>query len=931
MKHWRMPATTAAAIVSPTASADRCAAFAEEVARVCRERGSWRRRLEWVRDLVRDGRAADPTLLAYLGVFLKLVATGSIAGKEDGGHFRPSHHAELGLEIERMLLQGAGRDRRAAARGILRWLPSHDLPFRRAEPLTRIRDIAHRNDIPHALKDEIKHTLQNKLHRSAGPEDLKTSADLLARFTQAGADYPEAFVAEFRRFHEELTAFFNAGSVEQDLASLLPELRSPAAEIAKELLDVLPSSVESAGRLDRELALVTRLRKAIDWAFTDADSPIAQKLRLVDLKLNERAFVLLAERTNHIEAGHDSPSKPPSESSTIYSLLALLAESAEQLALSGVEAEFMDILAVAARPANQVDANTRTASEADDATSASDQRLRLARADADATSDADQRLRLARARFQTARTVLGWYADRVLADCAAFATELGRRLQIPPYVAEQFAAREIRGNLAFQLSRLMDRGLALTAEALHLSTWQAVVPGNAQGRLLSVERLEQLPPGSEPTILLVSQLDGDEELPAQVRGVLVGHDLPHLSHVAIRARQAGVAMAARRDSRQLEDALVARLGRPAAVTIDDEGVSLGPVREQEVVQESVRSDGRARLGPVSSTSELVLLALDQAELDNAGGKAWGAGRLAALAARGGFHTPAGFVVPFGVMERCLATNPRSEGEQQSSLATLDEPAREHDWPDAAARLQQTIETTPLPELLLRQLDQRAADFARGFDRLAVRSSSNAEDRQGAVGAGLFESVIGVRAQDLPSALRRVWASLYGRRALAACRGSQAQPRDLRMAVLIQPVVPAELSFVMYTRSPFAANPDDAYVELAAGLGETLAGATGEGSPYRLCLDRTGRRQHRLTSYLSYPEAVLLEQDGQVRRRATRFHELRFERDPAWRHELAERLLAAADSVERELGGPQDIEGAVVGDELWLLQARPAALATEGTP
>jgi hypothetical protein len=30
------------------------------------------------------------------------------------------------------------------------------------------RDIAHRNDIPQDLKNEIKHTLQNKLHRSAG-------------------------------------------------------------------------------------------------------------------------------------------------------------------------------------------------------------------------------------------------------------------------------------------------------------------------------------------------------------------------------------------------------------------------------------------------------------------------------------------------------------------------------------------------------------------------------------------------------------------------------------------------------------------------------------------------------------------------------------------------------------------------------------------
>jgi hypothetical protein len=34
-------------------------------------------------------------------------------------------------------------------------------------PLTRIRDIAHRNDIPHDLKQEIKHTIQVLPHFSA--------------------------------------------------------------------------------------------------------------------------------------------------------------------------------------------------------------------------------------------------------------------------------------------------------------------------------------------------------------------------------------------------------------------------------------------------------------------------------------------------------------------------------------------------------------------------------------------------------------------------------------------------------------------------------------------------------------------------------------------------------------------------------------------
>ena len=33
----------------------------------------------------------------------------------------------------------------------------------------------YRSDIPKHLKDDIKHNLQNKLHRCAGPEDLVTA------------------------------------------------------------------------------------------------------------------------------------------------------------------------------------------------------------------------------------------------------------------------------------------------------------------------------------------------------------------------------------------------------------------------------------------------------------------------------------------------------------------------------------------------------------------------------------------------------------------------------------------------------------------------------------------------------------------------------------------------------------------------------------
>ncbi|QHN94555.1 Phosphoglucan, water dikinase [Arachis hypogaea] len=78
-------------------------------------------------------------------------------------------------------------------------------------PLTRIRDISHRNDIPYDLKLQIKHTIQNKLHRNGGPEDLVATEAMLAKITKNPREYNQAFVEQFKIFHQELKDFFNVG------------------------------------------------------------------------------------------------------------------------------------------------------------------------------------------------------------------------------------------------------------------------------------------------------------------------------------------------------------------------------------------------------------------------------------------------------------------------------------------------------------------------------------------------------------------------------------------------------------------------------------------------------------------------------------------------------------------------------------------------
>lgn len=67
--------------------------------------------------------------------------------------------------------------------------------------------------------------------------------------------------------------------------------------------------------------------------------------------------------------------------------------------------------------------------------------------------------------------------------------------------------------------------------------------GSVTGKLVEVQRIE---PGavktdaSEDVILLVHEASGDEEVTAAgvpLRGVILAHSLPHLSHLGVRARQ----------------------------------------------------------------------------------------------------------------------------------------------------------------------------------------------------------------------------------------------------------------------------------------------------------------------------------------------------------------------------------------------------------
>jgi pyruvate,water dikinase len=172
----------------------------------------------------------------------------------------------------------------------------------------------------------------------------------------------------------------------------------------------------------------------------------------------------------------------------------------------------------------------------------------------------------------------------------------------------------------------------------------------------------------------------------------------------------------------------------------------------------------------------------------------------------------------------------------------------------------------------------------GNDAVAVRSSGTAEDLAGASYAGQYETVLGAKGPDEVSrAVLHCLASASSAR-VRAYAGSHPAP----MAVLVQRLVPAEAAGVVFTANPVTGDRE-ILVSAVREMGERLV--SGEATP-----DEWVVRDEEVRCLRSIEDAIDV---------------------PAVRE-----IAALARRVEEVRGRPQDLEWAIAGGELFLLQARP---------
>ena len=106
-----------------------------------------------------------------------------------------------------------------------------------------------------------------------------------------------------------------------------------------------------------------------------------------------------------------------------------------------------------------------------------------------------------------------------------------------------------------------------------------------------------------------------------------------------------------------------------------------------------------------------------------------------------------------------------------------------------------------------------------------------------------------------------------------------------------------------------------------GLGETLASATSRGNPWRLVCDKDSGATTVL-AFANYRDALGPDTNGGLMRKIVDYSRIPFSLEAAARRELGKKLADIARLVETAFGGPQDIEGVLEGDAIYLVQSRP---------
>ena len=269
--------------------------------------------------------------------------------------------------------------------------------------------------------------------------------------------------------------------------------------------------------------------------------------------------------------------------------------------------------------------------------------------------------------------------------------------------------------------------------------------------------------------------------------------------------------------------------------------------------------------------------IKKGDIDTVGGKGANLGEMFST-----FNIPNGFVVTTKAYNNFVEMRElqKDMAEQLEKLDVGDQELLEK----ISSELKKLILDEDIYEELVKEVNN-ALGKLKG-NKFAVRSSATAEDLITASFAGQQDTFLNVDKKNILDSMQKCWASLFNPRAIYY-RHEKKIPHDVAMAVVVQEMVNADFAGVIFTVDPI--RKKYLLVEAATGLGEKVVSGSVTPSSYMI-------EKHTME---------IVEKN------------ISYDIDESMIKEIGNVGL----KIEKHYGNPQDIEFAVKGKEIFILQSR----------
>ena len=319
----------------------------------------------------------------------------------------------------------------------------------------------------------------------------------------------------------------------------------------------------------------------------------------------------------------------------------------------------------------------------------------------------------------------------------------------------------------------------------------------------------------------------------------------------------------------------------------------------------------------------------------AGGKGANLGEMTAA----GITVPGGFVVTADAYKAFIKENHLEEMFRRELTEAGNDEAK---LLDAAKKFRHAISEGKLPEEVEKAVREKYAQLGEQA-RVAVRSSATAEDLPDASFAGQQETYLNVRGPEaVLTQIRNCYASLWGNRAVCYRSNQGYDQLSVALAVVIQKMVESEKAGVLFTVNPINQNPDEMQINASYGLGESVVSGKVTADSY-LC-DKQGKVKScqigSKETQIIYadtqgtaatanaqctPDDVITSDAQKTPGDTAATKEVavseKMQKARCLNDEEIAVLCAEVLRIEKHYGCPMDIEWAIAGSSVYILQAR----------